>query len=361
MIFEIAIIEALTSSIGTALGTCFIIISFFILLIFKYQIRLPFGIHLFIVAISILTSALAYILLGFELREINNRLLNITLLINAASAVLIISYLYKVFNKYKLSPKRNGIISIISTKQKQKLEDNVHQMEVLSAELAAQNRQLIDFANITSHNLRSPAASMTALIELHDMEKDPKEREILFEKIREVSSKLNETLNDLTQVVKVRKGYDNKKQDLKFTDILNSVKASIQAEIMNTNSSIVTDFQIDDIRYPKVYLESIFLNLLTNAIKYRRDDIAPYIKISTKGNREEIYFTFSDNGIGIDLKKHGQDFFGLNKTFHGNADARGLGLFITKNQIESLGGSISVESEPNKGTTFKITFNQEKV
>jgi signal transduction histidine kinase len=64
----------------------------------------------------------------------------------------------------------------------------------------------------------------------------------------------------------------------------------------------------------------------------------------------------SDNGLGIDLTKHGEQIFGMYKTFHGNANARGIGLFMTKNQVESLGGKISVESEPNKGTAFKIRF-----
>ena len=64
----------------------------------------------------------------------------------------------------------------------------------------------------------------------------------------------------------------------------------------------------------------------------------------------------SDNGMGIDLEKNGDKLFGMYKTFHGNADAKGLGLFITKNQIEAMGGSISVESVPNEGTCFSIHF-----
>jgi hypothetical protein len=64
----------------------------------------------------------------------------------------------------------------------------------------------------------------------------------------------------------------------------------------------------------------------------------------------------SDNGIGIDMKKNGDKLFGMYKTFNNNPDARGIGLFITKNQIDAMGGKVEVESELGKGTSFKIYF-----
>jgi signal transduction histidine kinase len=64
----------------------------------------------------------------------------------------------------------------------------------------------------------------------------------------------------------------------------------------------------------------------------------------------------SDNGRGIDLNQYGDKMFGMYKTFHSNPDAKGIGLFITKNQVETMGGSISVTSTVNIGTTFKIKF-----
>ena len=69
--------------------------------------------------------------------------------------------------------------------------------------------------------------------------------------------------------------------------------------------------------------------------------------------------SISDNGLGIDLKKHKNALFGMYKTFHKNQNARGIGLFITKNQVEAMGGKIEVSSELNKGTTFKIYFDEE--
>ncbi|NJO00662.1 MAG: response regulator [Bacteroidia bacterium] len=100
------------------------------------------------------------------------------------------------------------------------------------------------------------------------------------------------------------------------------------------------------------------LNLLTNAIKYRSPERQPQVHLVSQKDQNEVTLTCQDNGLGIDLKKYGHKIFGLNQTFHGNANARGVGLFIIKNQIEAMGGSISVESEPGKGTKFNIVFNQ---
>jgi signal transduction histidine kinase len=65
-----------------------------------------------------------------------------------------------------------------------------------------------------------------------------------------------------------------------------------------------------------------------------------------------------DNGIGIDLNRHRNSIFGLYQRFHTNADSVGLGLFIVKTQITALGGSIDVESDVDKGTSFYITFKE---
>jgi signal transduction histidine kinase len=104
----------------------------------------------------------------------------------------------------------------------------------------------------------------------------------------------------------------------------------------------------------KAYLDSIVLNLLSNAIKYRRPDEDPIITIEAGERNSVSYFIIQDNGKGIDLEKYGEKLFGMFKTFHGNRDARGIGLFITRNQIEALGGTIEVESKVGEGTKFTV-------
>jgi len=98
--------------------------------------------------------------------------------------------------------------------------------------------------------------------------------------------------------------------------------------------------------------------MLTNAIKYKSVEKAAYVKITTKDKSNYIELTFEDNGVGIDLKRYGDKLFGMFKTFHPHPEAKGIGLFITKNQIESLGGKVKVESEINKGTKFIISLKK---
>jgi signal transduction histidine kinase len=116
---------------------------------------------------------------------------------------------------------------------------------------------------------------------------------------------------------------------------------------------IVIDDELELNTIPS-YFDSILLNLLTNAIKYKSPERNPKITIKAEKSSGKLVLTFADNGLGIDLAKNKNKIFGMYKTFHNNADATGLGLFMTKNHIEVLGGSISVESKVNVGTTFKI-------
>ena len=106
------------------------------------------------------------------------------------------------------------------------------------------------------------------------------------------------------------------------------------------------------------YLDSILLNFITNSIKYKSPDKKSFIKFSASKEDKDVMFLVEDNGRGIDLKRHGGKMFGMYKTFHGNKDAKGVGLFITKNQIEAMGGNIEVESEVGVGTKFTIKFNK---
>jgi signal transduction histidine kinase len=105
-----------------------------------------------------------------------------------------------------------------------------------------------------------------------------------------------------------------------------------------------------------MYMESIFLNLLTNAIKYARPGIEPQIKITTRIEVEQVILEVEDNGMGFDMEKVKDKIFGLHQNFHNHADSKGVGLYLVHSHVTNLGGNIQVESEPDKGTKFKIMF-----
>ncbi|WP_299212810.1 PAS domain-containing sensor histidine kinase [uncultured Aquimarina sp.] len=223
--------------------------------------------------------------------------------------------------------------------------------------IAAQNSRLFNFAHIVSHNLRSHTSNLSLLVQLIEDIDDPKEKEELIKEVKTISSNLNTTIEHLNEVVTVQTNNKQERVPVKFKDALKLVINGISHVISNSNSQIRSDFsEFEEIDYIPAYLESILLNLITNAIKYKHPDRDPIIIIKTYIDEGNKYLKVSDNGMGIDMALFKDKVFGMYKTFHYNKDAVGIGLFLTKNQVESMDGTINVESEVDKGTTFTIEF-----
>lgn len=239
------------------------------------------------------------------------------------------------------------------------LKRNIDNLELLADRIEKKRKILEDFTYIVSHNLRSPVANLAALLNLLKDETDDDMRNMFLEKINIAFENLSTTVMDLTNVVRIRQDTEIPKEELFFQDIVSKHIINLEMQIKETASTITYDFNAcDKINYPKIYLESIILNLLTNAIKYRSSKRAPQIIFKSYINDDGmITLTCEDNGMGINLEKYGAKLFGLNKTFHEHPDAKGTGLFITKNQVETMGGTIFAESEVDKGTKFIIYFN----
>jgi K+-sensing histidine kinase KdpD len=193
------------------------------------------------------------------------------------------------------------------------------------------------------------------MVNLFEESKEENDKEEIFFHIKTISDSLNTTMSHLDEIVKIQSEISKERKSISFENIFNNVILTLHANIVATNAKIESDFSnCPQISYIPAYLESIFLNLLTNALKYKHPDRAPHIKCYTLKEGNSISLIFEDNGMGIDLKRHGEDLFGMYKTFHVNKDAKGIGLFITRNQVEALGGNIQVESTVNAGTKFSI-------
>ncbi|NHM06243.1 PAS domain S-box protein [Flavobacterium sp. CYK-4] len=232
--------------------------------------------------------------------------------------------------------------------------------EQLIRELTQNNKDLKQFSYITSHNLRAPLSNLTGLLNL--MQEIPIENEELKEILNGFSTStnlLNETINDLVKVIIIKDNPSINKEEVLIKDVFENVfnqlsyLISLHKPILKIELEKVTILNIN-----KAYLESILLNLFTNAIKYRSPKRTLRIYVSSKEVDNHIVLIFRDNGIGIDLERNGDKIFGLYQRFHNYSDSKGLGLYLVKSQVESMGGSIAVESEVDKGTTFTITFKK---
>lgn len=223
--------------------------------------------------------------------------------------------------------------------------------------IASQNNRLFNFAHIVSHNLRSHTSNLQLISELVESSEEVEEKLELMGSVKSVSESLSQTIEHLNEIVTIQTKTDHTKSTVVFEETLKSVTNAIGHLITANNAEVISDFsQVPTINYVPAYLDSILLNLLTNAIKYKHKDRTPVVNLKTYQKDHRIILEVSDNGAGIDLKTFGENIFGMYKTFHYNEDAVGIGLFITRNQIESLNGEISVESSVGNGTTFKIIF-----
>jgi PAS domain S-box-containing protein len=230
--------------------------------------------------------------------------------------------------------------------------------EQLIRELTQNNKDLKQFSYITSHNLRAPLSNLTGLLNLiEDMPVENSELKEVLDGFSRSTHLLNETINDLVKVIIIKDNPSIETEEVLIQDIFENVFNQLSFLISLHKPIIKIELKrVSILNINKSYLESILLNLLTNAIKYRATSRQLRINVSSKEIGENVVLTFKDNGIGIDLERNADKIFGLYQRFHNYPDSKGLGLYLVKSQVETMGGSISVQSEVNKGTTFTLTF-----
>jgi PAS domain S-box-containing protein len=230
--------------------------------------------------------------------------------------------------------------------------------EHLIRELTKNNKDLKQFSYITSHNLRAPLSNLTGLLNLiEDIPIEDEELKEILTGFQKSTHLLNETINDLAKVIIIRDNSSLQNEEVFIEDVFQNVFNQLHFQIKTHNPELNINFgDVTTIHTNKAYLESIILNLLTNSIKYRSEDRKLAIEITSTKINNTIIVAFKDNGIGIDLKRNKDKIFGLYQRFHNYPDSKGLGLYLVKSQIESLGGTIDIESVVNKGTTFTLTF-----
>ncbi|SDH03189.1 sensor histidine kinase [Winogradskyella thalassocola] len=239
---------------------------------------------------------------------------------------------------------------------RKKSEDKLKTMLSVAKE---QNERLTSFANIVTHNLRSHSGNLTSLTEFLEEDYSNLKDNENYQLLKRAIDNLQETVSHLTEVAKIREIEDSKMEVLNLYDYTEKATYNIIALAQNAEAIIYN--LIDEticVKAIPAYLDSIILNFITNAIKYKSEKRKPIIELSSVFQNDYVVLKIKDNGLGIDLEKFGDKLFQMYNTFHCNEDAIGIGLFITKNHIESLGGKVEVKSEVDIGTEFTIYFKK---
>ncbi len=250
----------------------------------------------------------------------------------------------------------NGIVgfSLDISEMKQK---EAELMELININ-ALQNKKLINFAHIVSHNLRSHTSNFSMLLDFLVNERDETEKHRIVNMLIEASDNLLETLENLNTVIDINHNVNLEKEPIKINERIVHLEEDLSGYLKNNNATIINTIS-DDIHVLAVapYLDNILVNFITNSIKYKKPEEDPIITLGASKNGKHTIISIADNGLGIDLQKYGDKLFGMYKTFHDRTDARGIGLYITKNQMEAMNGKIITCSEVGKGTTFNLYFD----
>jgi PAS domain S-box-containing protein len=251
--------------------------------------------------------------------------------------------------------KPNHIIAIIEdiTDKKRAEQDLRDSFELVSE----QNKRLLNFSYIVSHNLRSHTSNIQCISTFLETAETQEERHEMIDLLKRVSHSLNETMYNLNEVVNIRSNTELATESINLHDAIENTKEVLREPIYKSGATIYNTVSKDVIvTYNRAYLESVLYNFISNAIRHHFPNRAPEVQLSYDAQKRVLKIT--DNGVGIDLEKNGSKLFGMYKTFNNTniPDSKGIGLFITKNQIDAMGGSVEVSSELNIGTTFSIYF-----
>lgn len=232
--------------------------------------------------------------------------------------------------------------------------------KLLEDKIKAKNRRLLNFANTVSHNLGAYANNFAGILDMCEHAKSESEKQQMIFHLKRISNAFSSTVANLSEIADVENQSALTLKPINLYQSVETVCQILKIQIENSNAIILNTVPRDlMVKANAAYLESSILNLLTNAIKYQHPNRNPVIEVDCSSpDKDELILEVRDNGLGINLSKHKDQLFGVFKTFHGNKDAKGIGLYITKSQVEAMGGQIDVESEEMKGSTFMIRLKK---
>lgn len=252
---------------------------------------------------------------------------------------------------------QNKQLRIDNTSLESDLRKANSNLQQTNTELIKYNNELRQFSYSVSHNLRGPIASLQGLLQLIDHAAMSDENLQYLKMAEQSIKKLESTIDDLGKIIDIRNDIFRIRQKIYLDEEVESVRMILKNEIEENNVKFICDFSKAPFLYSvRPMVASILYNLVSNAIKYRSMERQPVVELTTDITEKHFILKVKDNGLGIDLKRHGADIFKLYKRFHPQMQGKGLGLYLIKMQAEVLGGSITVNSEVNNFSEFIVSM-----
>ena len=231
--------------------------------------------------------------------------------------------------------------------------------QLMAQELFQQNADLQQFTYIVSHNLRAPLANARGYADLLTRVASNSEVfEVSLNNLKTSMQQLDAIITDVNDILSIREKPEVRSPGpVHLAGVCEQVSQSLAQALLDCGGTITCHIPPDlHVTGNRAYLHSIFYNLLANAIKYRAAGRPLRVEVRGAGppSQPGIVLTVTDNGSGFDLEKAGNDVFQLYKRFHSVPPGRGMGLFMVKSHIESMGGRVEVRSRVGEGTTFTL-------
>ncbi len=224
-------------------------------------------------------------------------------------------------------------------------------------DLVQRNTDLEEFSQIVSHNIRGPLATILGLNNMLLEDVSDEERSFILDGIRSSTDRLDSVVRDLNVILQTRRELSESRTPVNLEQLVFELKLSIALMIRSSGATIRTDFSAgNELLTVRSYLNSIFYNVITNSIKFAMPGRKPVIDISSEVDGSVFKIIFRDNGNGIDMDRFGDKVFHLYQRFDLSVEGRGLGLFMTKAQVEALNGKVSMNSRVGEGTVVTVSL-----
>ncbi len=227
---------------------------------------------------------------------------------------------------------------------------NIHAQQENEEKLKFDNKLFEDLLYIAAHDLKSPVANMFGVLSL--MNQLPPEKKAMFlDRFWDIAHQLENTIHGITDILQVHSTDKSAASVIDIEKLLNKVLREFKENL--DPASVHLTLKVQSVFYIETFLYSILKNLISNSVKYCREEVPLSIEISSEMKGSFILLTVRDNGKGIDMEKYGEKLFSPFLRFNtGNTAGTGIGLYLTKNIIGLNGGKIEVESKPGEGTSF---------